>query len=71
MSDDFLDPANVPDEPIKRVKSVLTVVNGKVVYDARVLAHGRALKKRRRGILYPSDPFRVAHRQPFARARTT
>ncbi len=33
LSDDFLDPAKVPDEAIKRVKSVLTVVGGKVVYD--------------------------------------
>ncbi len=34
LSDDFLDPAKVPDEAIKRVKSVLTVVGGKVVYDS-------------------------------------
>jgi predicted amidohydrolase YtcJ len=33
LSDDFLDPAKVPDEAIKRVKSVLTVVGGQVVYD--------------------------------------
>jgi hypothetical protein len=33
LSDDFLDPAKVPDEAIKRVKSVLTVVGGEVVYD--------------------------------------
>jgi predicted amidohydrolase YtcJ len=33
LSDDFLDPAKVPDEAIKRVKSVVTVVGGKVVYD--------------------------------------
>jgi predicted amidohydrolase YtcJ len=33
LSDDFLDPAKVPDESIKRVKSVLTVVGGEVVYD--------------------------------------
>ena len=34
LSDDFLDPAKVPDEAIKRVKSALTVVGGQVVYDA-------------------------------------
>jgi predicted amidohydrolase YtcJ len=33
LSDDFLDPAKVPDEAIKRVKSALTVVGGRVVYD--------------------------------------
>jgi predicted amidohydrolase YtcJ len=33
LSDDFLDPAKVPDEAIKRVKSVLTVVGGQIVYD--------------------------------------
>ncbi len=33
LSDDFLDPAKVPDESIKRVRSILTVVGGKVVYD--------------------------------------
>jgi predicted amidohydrolase YtcJ len=33
LSDDFLDSAKVPDEAIKHVKSVLTVVGGQVVYD--------------------------------------
>jgi predicted amidohydrolase YtcJ len=33
LSDDFFDPKKVPDEGIKRLKSVLTVVDGKVVYD--------------------------------------
>jgi len=33
LSDDYLDPKKVPDEAIKRLKSVLTVVGGKVVYD--------------------------------------
>jgi cytosine/adenosine deaminase-related metal-dependent hydrolase len=33
LSDDFFDPAKVPDEAIKKLKSVLTVVDGKVVYD--------------------------------------
>ena len=34
LSADYLDPAKVPDEGIKRLKSVLTVVGGRVVYDA-------------------------------------
>jgi Amidohydrolase family len=33
LSDDYFDAAKVPDEAIKRLKSVLTVVDGKVVYD--------------------------------------
>ena len=33
LSDDFFDPQKVPDEAIKRLQSVLTVVDGKVVYD--------------------------------------
>ncbi len=33
LSDDYLDPKKVPDEGIKHLKSVLTVVDGKVVYD--------------------------------------
>jgi predicted amidohydrolase YtcJ len=33
LSDDFLDSSKVPDEAIKRLKSVLTVVGGQVVYD--------------------------------------
>jgi hypothetical protein len=33
LSDDYFDPAKVPDEAIKKLKSVLTVVDGKVVYD--------------------------------------
>ena len=33
LSDDYLDPKKVPDEGIKKLKSVLTVVGGKVVYD--------------------------------------
>ena len=32
LSDDFLDPAKVPDEAIKGVKSVLTVIGGQVVH---------------------------------------
>lgn len=34
LSDDILDPAKVPDEAIKKVKSLLTIVGGRVVYDA-------------------------------------
>jgi predicted amidohydrolase YtcJ len=33
LNDDYLDPAQVSDEGIKRLKSVLTVVDGKVVHD--------------------------------------
>jgi len=34
LSGDFFDPAKVPDEAIKHLKSVLTIVDGRVVYDA-------------------------------------
>jgi predicted amidohydrolase YtcJ len=34
LSADFLDPAQVPDEQIKQIKSVLTVVGGKIVHDS-------------------------------------
>ena len=34
LSDDVLDPQKVPDAAIKRVHSLLTIVGGKVVYDA-------------------------------------
>jgi predicted amidohydrolase YtcJ len=33
LSDDYFDPKKVPDEGIKKLQSVLTVVDGKVVYD--------------------------------------
>ncbi len=33
LSDDMFDPAKVPDEAIKRLRSVLTVVSGQVIYD--------------------------------------
>ncbi len=33
LSEDFLDPAKVPDEAIKRIQSVLSVVDGQVVYN--------------------------------------
>jgi predicted amidohydrolase YtcJ len=42
LSDDVLDPARVPDEAIKRITSVLTVVGGRIVHDARVLATPRS-----------------------------
>ena len=34
LSDDYFEPMRVPDEAIRRIKSVLTVVDGKVVHDA-------------------------------------
>lgn len=34
LSEDFLDPQQVPDEAIKRIHSLLTIVGGKVVHDA-------------------------------------
>ena len=37
LSDDYFDPAKVPDEAIKRLSSVLTVVGGKIVYDSGAL----------------------------------
>ncbi len=37
LSDDFLDPARVPDEAIKQIRSVLTIIGGKIVHDANVL----------------------------------
>jgi predicted amidohydrolase YtcJ len=33
LSDDYLDPAKVSDEAIKKLKSVLTVFDGRVVLD--------------------------------------
>jgi predicted amidohydrolase YtcJ len=33
LTDDYFDPKKVPDEAIKKLQSVLTVVDGKVVYD--------------------------------------
>ena len=33
LTDDFFDPQKVPDEAIKKLRSVLTVVGGRVVYD--------------------------------------
>jgi len=37
LSDDFLDPARVPDEAIKNLRSVLTIVGGRIVHDAGVI----------------------------------
>jgi len=34
LSDDYFDPERVPDEGIKQLKSVLTVVGGRIVYNA-------------------------------------
>ena len=34
LSDDYFDPMRLPDDAIKKIKSVLTVVDGKVVHDA-------------------------------------
>ena len=37
LSDDFLDPARVPDEAIRQLHSVLTIVGGRLVHDSREL----------------------------------
>jgi predicted amidohydrolase YtcJ len=37
LSADVLDPVAVPDEAIKRVTSILTIVGGRIVHDAHVL----------------------------------
>jgi predicted amidohydrolase YtcJ len=42
LSDDYLDPVRVPDDAIKHLSSVLTIVGGKVVYDTGVLGSGHA-----------------------------
>ena len=34
INDDFFDEKRVPEEAIKRLQSVLTIVGGRVVYDA-------------------------------------
>jgi predicted amidohydrolase YtcJ len=41
LSDDYFDPARVPDDAIRRIRSVLTVVDGKVVHDAMTGPAGR------------------------------
>jgi predicted amidohydrolase YtcJ len=40
LSGDYLDPAKVPDEGIKKLKSVLTVVGGRAVLDELTGAPG-------------------------------
>jgi predicted amidohydrolase YtcJ len=42
LSDDFLDSSRVPDEAIKRITSVLTMVGGRIVHDSGVLQIRRA-----------------------------
>jgi predicted amidohydrolase YtcJ len=37
LSNDYLDPKRVPDEAIKRITSVLTIIGGRVVYDDHIL----------------------------------
>jgi predicted amidohydrolase YtcJ len=37
LSDDFLDPDRVPDDAIKRITSVLTIIGGKTVYGSGVM----------------------------------
>jgi predicted amidohydrolase YtcJ len=41
LSDDYFDPARVPDDAIRKIRSVLTVVDGKVVHDATTGPAGR------------------------------
>jgi predicted amidohydrolase YtcJ len=38
LSEDFLDPARVPDEAIRKLTSVLTIVGGRIVHDSGVLS---------------------------------
>jgi hypothetical protein len=38
LSDDFLYPQRVPDEAIRRLTSVLTIVGGRIVHNVRVVA---------------------------------
>ncbi len=44
LSDDFLDPARVPDDAIKHLSSVMTILGGKIVYDSGALASHPASK---------------------------
>ena len=41
VSGDFLDPGRVPDEAIKNLTSILTIVGGRIVHDSGVLAAPR------------------------------
>jgi hypothetical protein len=43
LSQDFLDPAQVPDNSIRTIRSVLTIVGGKVVYDSHILSTPTAI----------------------------
>jgi predicted amidohydrolase YtcJ len=38
LGDDFLDPARVPDDAIKHLSSVMTILGGKIVFDSGALA---------------------------------
>jgi predicted amidohydrolase YtcJ len=38
LSDDFLDPQKVPDDSIRRITSMLTIVGGKIVHDTGALS---------------------------------
>ncbi len=44
LSGDFLDPARVPDDAIKHLSSVMTILGGKIVYDSGALAPQPASK---------------------------
>jgi predicted amidohydrolase YtcJ len=44
LSDDFLNPSRVPDDAIKRITSVLTIVGGKIVYNSGVLKAPSAVR---------------------------
>ena len=41
LSKDYLDPKQVPDDSIKRITAVLTVVDGRIVYDTGTLGDSR------------------------------
>jgi len=45
LSNDFLDPARVPDDAIKHLSSVMTILGGKIVYDSGALAGSRPASK--------------------------
>jgi len=44
LSGDFLDPARVPDDAIKHLSSVMTILGGKIVFDSGVLSPQPASK---------------------------
>jgi predicted amidohydrolase YtcJ len=37
LNEDFLDPVRVPDDAIKGLRSILTIVGGRIVHDSREL----------------------------------